>query len=126
MVGAIADYGTYATSDEDGKLDPNGNYIKVILRKGSFQIQTTLEDAKTFSDKATCSAVFSGSAPGTLFHGTGLYARIHGNLRLSQTHALVGGRYTSAPKKGQCKVGGSNKPIAEYNTLSATGNVSLG
>lgn len=124
MIGTIADYGTRAASDENGKFDPNG-YIKVILHKGTFQIKTSLDDAKTFSDRPLARP----SSPGVrrALSSTGR-ACIPGS---KATCDSVRPTPCSLPLKfrpsgGQCKVGGSNKPIAEYNTLSATGNVSFG
>src|SRR3984885_8993594 len=37
IVGAIADYGVGTSIDKNGKVDPNGNYERIVLKKGSFE-----------------------------------------------------------------------------------------
>jgi hypothetical protein len=127
IAGAIGDHGRYLASDRDGKPDAQGNYLKIILKKGTFEVTvTTLTDKPRARDKATCSAIFSGSATGAVLNGTGLYAGIKGMLHVTQIHALLASRYTTGEKQGQCKLGGNAGPIAEYDSLSATGKVSFG
>jgi len=127
IVGAIGDSGRYLASDRNGKPDPQGSYVKVVLKKGTFEINVAaLTDKLKSRDAATCSAIFSGSSTAAVLRGTGLYAGIRGTLRTSELHALLASRYTSGKNKGQCKLGGNARPIAEYNSFSATGNVSFG
>jgi hypothetical protein len=127
IAGAIGDNGRYLASDRNGNPDPQGSYLKIILNKGTFEIDaTSLTDKPQAHDTATCSAVFSGSSTGAVLHGTGLYAGIRGTLHTSELHALLASRYRSGKNKGQCKLGGNVRPIAEYDSLSATGNVSFG
>jgi hypothetical protein len=127
IAGAIGDFGKYLASDRNGKPDPHGSYLKIILKKGTFELNvTSLTDKPKARDKATCSAIFSGSAASAALNGTGLYARIKGTLHVTQIHALLASRYTTGKKKGQCKLGSNARPIAEYDSLSATGNVSFG
>src|ERR1700761_4099505 len=38
VTGAIADYGKATSEDKNGKPDINGNYEKVILKKGTFML----------------------------------------------------------------------------------------
>lgn len=127
IAGAIGDYGTYQASDRNGKADPQGSYLKIILKKGTFEINvTSLTDKPRSHDMATCSAIFSGSSTGTVLNGTGLYTGIKGTLHTTELHALLASRYTSGKNQDHCKLGGNVRPIAEYDSLSATGNVNFG
>ena len=127
IAGAVGDFGRYLASDRNGKPDPQGSYLKIILKKGTFEVNvTSLTDKPKARDTATCSAIFSGSAASAVLNGTGLYAGIKGTLHVTEIHALLASRYTTGKKKGQCKLGGNARPIAEYDSLSATGNVSFG
>jgi hypothetical protein len=85
FVGAIGDYGTALNVNKNGKPNPNGNYVKVTLKKGTFMIDVTAMNKAINSQQdpqvgshATCSAAFSGSAPVTFLNGRGLY-KGHGN-----------------------------------------------
>ncbi len=125
-VGAIGDYGKYQASDRNGKPDPQGSYLKIILKKGTFELNVaSLTDKPRAKYAATCSAIFSGTSATVVLNGTGLYAGINGTLHTTELHALLASRYTSGKNKGQCKVGGNARPIAEYNSLSAAGKVSF-
>jgi hypothetical protein len=127
IAGAIGDFGKYIASDRNGKPDPQGSYLKIILKKGSFEVNvTSLTDKPRSRDKATCSAIFSGSSTSAVLNGTGLYAGIRGTLQVTQIHALLASRYTTGKKHGQCKLDGAAGPIAEYDSLSATGKVNFG
>jgi hypothetical protein len=131
VVGAIGDYGTAISIDKNGKVDPNGNFVKVKLKKGTFEIDTTVLN-KTLNNPnpqieshATCSAGFSGSGPVKFLNGTGLYKGISGTANVTLTFAGVGSRYKSGPKKGQCK-DGDPSPHAQIGFVSGQGNVSFG
>lgn len=127
LAGAIGDYGRYLASDRNGKPDPQGSYVKVILKKGTFELNVaSLTDKPRAHNTATCSAIFSGTSATAVLNGTGLYAGIKGTLHTTELHALLASRYTSGKNKGQCKLGGNARPIAEYDSLSATGKVSFG
>jgi hypothetical protein len=127
IAGAIGDHGRYLASDRNGKPDPQGSYLKIILKKGTFEINaTSLTDKPQAHDTATCSAIFSGTAATPVLNGTGLYTGIKGTIHTTELHALLASRYTSGKHKGQCKLGGNARPIAEYDSLSATGSVSFG
>jgi hypothetical protein len=127
IAGAIGDFGKYIASDRNGKPDPQGSYLKVILKKGTFQVNvTSLTDKPRARNKVTCSAIFSGRSTSAVLNGTGLYAGIRGTLQVTQIHALLASRYTTGKRHGQCKLGGSAGPIAEYDSLSATGEVNFG
>jgi hypothetical protein len=115
FVGAIGDYGTATNVNQNGKPNPNGNYVKAKLKKGTFMINVTamnkvinsVQDPQVGSH-ATCSAAFTGSAPVTFLNGTGLYKGISGTANVTLTFGGVSPRYTAGPKKGQCKQGDQN------------------
>jgi hypothetical protein len=128
ITGAIGDYGKSVTMDKDGKPDNNGNYVKVGLRKGTFEVNATQLNAVTNHatptvNTTTCSFSFSGTGPVTLFNGTGLYAGISGTARITVSFAVIGPSYTSGPKKGQCNMRENIQPLAQYGTVTGTGLV---
>jgi hypothetical protein len=127
VAGAIGDWGTTLTIDKDGKPDANGNYVKVTLKKGGFEINSTALNKRTANPRpqvasdVTCSVSASGSAPVTLFNGTGLYRGINGTVNVTLTFTGVGSRYQSGTKKGQCNHGPN--PLAMLGTVIGHGNV---
>ena len=95
ITGAIGDYGHTLTINKNGTPDPNnGNYVRITLHKGTFEVDSATLNAKankaqpTFN-KATCSAALSVTAPVTLFNGTGLYAGITGTVSINETYAFT-------------------------------------
>jgi hypothetical protein len=42
VVGAIADYGVGTSIDKNGKVDPNGAYERIVLKKGSFEADASV------------------------------------------------------------------------------------
>ena len=124
IVGAIGDHGKYVAADKNGTQDPNGHYMKVLLKNGTFEVNVTaLADNRQTPYKATCSAIFSGTSASAVLNGTGLYAGIKGTLQVTTTHVLLSSRHTTGPKKAQCN---HANVIAEYDSLTATGHVSFG
>ena len=130
MTGAIGDYGNALTIDKSGTPDTNGNYVKVTLQKGGFEINSTTLDAKankaqpTF-DAATCSAWLSVAGPVTLFNGTGLYKGIAGTLTVSETAVFILARYTSGKNKGRCNTTNNAQPLKQYASITGAGTVSF-
>jgi hypothetical protein len=131
FVGAIGDYGTALNVNKKGKVDPNGNFVKVRLTKGTFEVDSTALNknlnavhAPQVGSKATCSTMFSGSGPVTFFNGTGLYKGISGTANVTVTFGGVGSRYKSGAKKGQCKDGPSN-PRAQFGSVTGQGTVTF-
>jgi hypothetical protein len=131
FVGAVGDYGTAVNVNKNGKPNPNGNYVKVKLTKGTFMIDGTALNKAINSEQnpqvgshATCSAAFTGSAPVTFLNGTRLYKGISGTANVTLTFGGVASRYTSGPKKGQCKQGDSN-PRSSFGFVTGQGTVSF-
>ncbi len=131
ITGAIGDYGTATTIDMNGKADNNGNYVKIALKHGGFEVNSVALNQKTNNapptmvNNTTCSVEFGGSGPVTLFNGTGMYAGIAGTVHITETFAAVGARYTTGPKKGQCNMNNNTQPLAFWGSITGTGKVSF-
>jgi hypothetical protein len=128
IVGAIGDWGTTLNINANGTTDPNGNYAKITLQKGTFEVNLTTINA--ISNKAqptfyagSCSALFSAKGPIGLLDGTGDYKGISGTLIVTETFALIMPRYSSGAHIGQCNMSNSAQPAAEDGAISASGNV---
>ena len=130
MTGAIGDYGNALTIDKNGTPDSNGNYVKVTLQKGGFEINSTTLNAKankaqpTFNT-ATCSASLSVAGSVTLFNGTGLYTGIAGTLNVTETAAFILPFFTSGKNKGKCNASNNAQPVKQYTSITGTGTVSF-
>lgn len=129
VAGAIGDWGTTVTIDKNGRRDERGNYVKVSLRKGTFEIDSTALNKATANPRpqvasdTTCSISTSGSAPITLFNGTGLYKGISGTFKVTLSFAGVGRRYPSGPNKGQCLHSDTEPPLAMLGSVTGRGTV---
>lgn len=131
ITGAIGDYGKTLSIDRNGKTDSNGNFVKITLKKGTFEVNSTTLNAKTnhaqpIVDKSTCSFRFAGTAPVTLFNGTGLYAGIKGTVMITVSFGGVGPLYKSGPHKGQCNMSNNARLLAQYGAITGPGTVSFG
>jgi len=131
VTGAIGDYGKTLKMDKNGKANPNGNCVEITLKKGTFEVNATTLNATmakargTFAP-ATCSFSVTGSAPTTLFNGTGLYKGISGTVRITINFAGVGPRYASGTHKGECVKSNNNGPLlAQYGSVIGTGTVTF-
>jgi hypothetical protein len=69
LAGAIGDWGKVASVDKNGKPAENGNFVKVTLSKGSFELDATAINKKMANPRpqvqsdVTCSVAASGSGP---------------------------------------------------------------
>jgi hypothetical protein len=131
FVGAIGDYGKATNVNKNGKPNPNGNFVKMKLQKGTFMIDVTAVNKSMNSaappqvaSNATCSAAFTGGGQVTFLNGTGLYKGISGTANVTVTFGGVGSRYKSGPKKGQCKQGEAS-PRASFGFVTGQGTVSF-
>jgi hypothetical protein len=127
VAGAIGDWGSTLSIDKNGQPDQNGNFVKVTLKKGTFEIDSTAVNKKMANPRpqvasdVTCSVAASGSGPIKLFNGTGLYRGISGTANVTITFAGVGGRYQSGANKGQCNHGPT--PLAMLGSVNGHGTV---
>jgi hypothetical protein len=128
ITGVIGDYGTATSIDKDGKVDQNGNYVKIALKKGTFEINSTalnarLNKAPGVFNKTTCSFSFTGSGGVTMFNGTGLYKGISGSAEITLSFAGIGPRLTTGPHKGACNPNQNAKSLSQYGAIIGTGTV---
>jgi hypothetical protein len=128
ITGAIGDYGKTLSIDKNGKTDPNGKYVKITLKQGSFEGNSTALNAKTRHlapaiNKTTCSASLSGTGPVSLFNGAGLYKGISGTVRITETFAFIAPRFTSGKHKGQCNFSNNAPVLSQYSSITGSGNV---
>jgi hypothetical protein len=129
LTGVIADHGTATSIDKDGKVDPNGQYVKVALTHGKFEVNAVplnrnLDSMQPTINHANCSVSGSGSGNVTLFDGSGAYAGISGTIRMTTSFAAILHRHTSGPNKGRCNANAA--PVAQtQSTLQGSGEVSF-
>lgn len=132
VTGAIGDYGTATSISRAGKADIEGNYVRVALTRGGFEVNSTAFDAAingappTALDKQTCSVYFTDSGHVTLFGGRGAYAGIAGTLEVTETFAAIGPRYRSGATKGRCNLSAAAAPVAQWGAITGVGSVRFG
>ncbi len=131
IVGAIGDWGTTLNVNANGTPDPNGNYAKVTLQKGAFEVNLTSLNALSNKVQPTfyagsCSAVFSIKGPIGLSDGTGAYQGISGTLTITETFAFILPRFASGAHAGQCNASNSAQPVAQHGDITGSGTVGFG
>ncbi len=132
VVGAIADSGIGTSVDKNGKVDASGSYERIVLKKGSFEADSTVLDQNassgvpTLDDVTTCSFAFSTSGPITLSHGKGAYAGISGTLNVTEQFVGIDPRYKTGKNKGACNQSNNSRPIAGAGAVSGTGTIAFG
>ncbi len=129
VAGAIGGSGTTVSMTKSGKPNANGNYVKIALQHGTFEVNLTVFNEKTakapasIESKATCSFAFTGSGPVTLFNGTGLYAGISGTVTITINYVGYGPLYTSGAKQGTCNTSATAQPSAAKGWIMGHGTV---
>lgn len=123
VTGAIGDYGSTTTVDKNGKVDSNGDFQKVVLKKGGFFVDATalskkFETSQPAVNNATCSMDFVVSATTKVYKGTGLYKGIGGNVKITVSFAGIAPR-----KNGKCDFSQNTKPLAQWQAITGTGSV---
>jgi hypothetical protein len=125
FTGAIGDYGTTHSVTTDGK-----KIATATLKKGTIELNLTALSKKankampTF-DVATCSGSVNVSDATPIISGTGLYAGIHGTVRITESFGFIGVTYKSGPKKGQCNLSNSAPTLAQMTAVYGSGTVSF-
>jgi len=128
ITGAIGDYGTTRNIDKNGTPNDNGNFAKITLKKGTFEANLTLLNAKQNKtqprfNKTTCSGTYGpATAPVTLFNGTGLYTGISGKVNITLNFGFITPVYKNGPHKGECNMG-NVQPLAQWFTIGGQGIV---
>ncbi len=131
VTGAIGDYGKAISTTKSGQKNPNGKYVHIVLQHGTFHVNAVALNKKFASsqphvNKTTCSAWETQSAPVTLFGGTGQYAGISGQVKITTAFAAIFPRYSSGPRKGRCKLGNKVAPVDGFNgQVTGVGDVSF-
>jgi hypothetical protein len=131
VTGAIGDYGVATTIDKDGKVDSNGDYVRIALKHGGFEVNSVALNKKannarpTTNSAVTCSFSVVVSGPVTLFNGSGAYTGIAGTIHVSEAFGGVGRRYTSGAKKGQCNMSNNAAPLAFWSGIEGLGKVTF-
>jgi len=126
MTGAIGDYGKTVDVDQNGKTDANGRYEKVILQKGTLELDlskfaTAEAKAGPLENAQTCSIAYVVSAATRVFNGSGSYKGIVGTLNLTSAAGPVFPRYPDGKSKGACDM---NAPqLASYSSVEGSGTV---
>lgn len=128
FTGAIGDYGTSLQMNGAGNPSSSGNIIKMTLHKGTFKVNLTALNQKSNNanpvvNPTTCSALLSVTAPVTLFDGAGLYKGISGSIDVTLTFALIAPKFTSGAHKGQCNLSNNGPLLAQWGSITGTGNV---
>lgn len=126
FTGAVGDYGATHKSVTTG-----GNSISTaMLKKGTIKVDITAISKKTNRanptiDAATCSGSITETAASPVVSGTGLYAGIHGTVKVTESFGFIGSTYKSGPKKGQCNMSQNAATLAQMGIVYGTGTVSF-
>ncbi len=126
FTGAVGDYGSSSPATGSG----GKKFGTATLQKGTITIDLTAITAKVDKanptvNAATCSASLTKTAAAPVVSGTGLYAGIHGTIRLTESFGFIGSTYKSGPKMGQCNFSNSSRTVAQMGTVYGSGSVSF-
>jgi hypothetical protein len=132
VTGAIGDHGTTRTVNKSGKPESNGRYVKLVLTKGTFELNSiTLNKNinRAFNsapvNPATCSLGIAASGSLPISDGTGLYKGISGTIRITISIGLTLPRYTSGPRAGKCNESNAAAPTASLQLVTGSGVVAF-
>jgi hypothetical protein len=125
FTGAVGDYGSSHSVTSGGK-----KIATATLTKGTISIDLTAvaknaTDATPTVDAATCSGSVTVSAAAPIVSGTGLYAGIHGTVKITESFGFIGSTYKTGPKKGQCNTTNSGTTVAQMAIVYGNGKVSF-
>jgi hypothetical protein len=125
FTGAVGDYGPTRAVTTGGK-----KISTATLKKGTIKVDITAITAKTNRanptiDAATCSGSITETAAAPIVSGTGLYANIHGTVKITESFGFIGPTYKSGPKKGQCNMSQSAPTLAQMGVVYGSGTVSF-
>jgi hypothetical protein len=117
LAGAISDHGV----DRAGFAGPNHSYNKLVLTKGSFEVNVGKVKVRQHLDARSCTLLVQGSGPVSIVKGsgTGAYRGITGTSRAKT--GFVG----AFPQKSDGSCNTSARPKAGFGWTSAVGHFSL-
>ena len=126
FTGAVGDYGSSSRAISSG----GKKLATATLKKGTITIDLTAISAKVNKanpavNHATCSASITETAAAPVVSGTGLYAGIHGTIRLTESFGFIGSTFKSGPKQGQCNFSNSGRTVAQMGIVYGSGTVSF-
>jgi hypothetical protein len=126
LTGAIGDYGTSTSTTKTGKVDPNGNFQAVKLKKGTLvanitKLNAAVNKAPGTFNAATCSLFISETRPVPLSKGTGLYKNVAGTVRITESIGLVFPRKAN----GTCNAAPNVQPLRFAGSVTGVGKVTF-
>ena len=126
LTGAVGDYGTsHRASTSKGKTMATATLKKGTITFDLTPITKKVNHTNPAPDLATCSASVSVTDTVPIVGGTGLYAGIHGSVKLTEKFGFLGPTIKSGPKAGQCNTGDSGPTLAQMGIVFGNGTVSF-
>ena len=126
FTGAVGDYGSsHSFSGTGGKKFGTATLTKGTITLDLTAVSKKANNASPTVDAATCSGSISVSAAAPIVSGTGLYAGIHGTVKITESFGFIGSTYKSGPKKGQCNMSNSAPTVAQMASVYGSGTVSF-
>jgi len=125
LTGAVGDYGSSHTVTTGGKRIGTATLKKGTIKLNLTAISKKANNATPTVDAATCSGSITVSAATPIISGTGLYAGIHGTVKITESVGFLGATFKSGPKKGQCNLSNSAPTVAQMATVYGSGTVSF-
>ena len=130
ITGAIGDHGQTTSIDKNGKPDANGNFVRITLKKGTFEVNSTALNAKT--DHGATDGEQDDLHVRLHGDGAGNAVQRHGSLQRDQRNVedhdhVRGGRLcrTARAHKGQCNFSNNAPLVAQYGSIMGKGAVQV-
>jgi hypothetical protein len=125
FTGAVGDYGSSHSVTTDGKKIATATLTKGTIKLDLTALAKKANNVTPTVDAATCSASVTVSAAAPIVSGTGLYAGIHGTVKITESFGFIGSTYKSGSKKGQCNMSNSAPTVAQMATVYGSGKISF-
>jgi hypothetical protein len=125
FTGAVGDYGSSHSVTTAGKKVATATLTKGTIKLDLTAVAKKANNANPTIDAATCSGAISVSAAAPIVSGTGLYAGIHGTVKITESFGFIGLTYKSGPKKGRCNMSNSAPTVAAMAAVYGSGTVSF-
>jgi hypothetical protein len=125
FTGAVGDYGKSHSVTTHGKKIATATLTKGTIKLNLTAVAKKANNATPTVDAATCSGSVTVSAAAPIVSGTGLYAGIHGTVKITESFGFIGSTYKTGPKKGQCNMTNSGATLAQMAAVYGSGKVSF-